>query len=235
MPIDPNADLEITAFAWVPPFAQGYVRDLRPRWACEELGLPYKVRLISAVERPEWYFEDQPWGQVPFVRDGEVGIFESGATLIHIAEKAGALPPVGSQERAAVLSWLLAAFNSIEPYVMESVNCMVFSRREEWAQLRRPSLAKALGGRLDRLEAALGDDEWLAGPFSIADIAMATVLRALPGNEPGDGPDPSPVEARPKLAAYLARALARPAFQRALDAQMAPFAENEPAKQKEGA
>ena len=227
MPIDPNAELEITAFEWVPPFAQGHVRDLRTRWACEEWGMPYKVRLISALERPGWYFQDQPWGQVPFVRDGGVGVFESGATLIHIAEKAGALPPVGSQERAAVLSWLLAAFNSVEPYAMEMVNCLVFSRREEWAQLRRPSLAEALGGRLDRLQTALGDDEWLAGKFSIADIAMATILRGLP--------DPALLEARPGLAAYMERAIARPAFQRALDAQLAPFAENEPAKQKEGA
>ncbi|MFC0203026.1 glutathione S-transferase family protein [Novosphingobium soli] len=231
MPIDPAAAIEITAFAWVPSFAQGHVRDLRPRWACEEYGLPYRVRLISAVERPEWYYDEQPWGQVPFVRDGEVGIFESGATLIHIAEKAGALPPAGSQERASVLSWLLAAFNSIEPLVMETVNCMVFSRREEWARLRKPSLAEAVGARLDRLEAALGDRAWLAGEFSIADIAMATILRALPD----DGPGTSLVQARPALAAYLERALARPAFQRALDAQLAPFAHNAPAKQKEGA
>lgn len=226
MPIDPNADLEITAFEWVPSFAQGNVRDLRPRWACEEWGLPYKVRLISALERPEWYFEEQPWGQVPFVRDDEVGIFESGATLLHLAEKAGALPPVGSQERASVLSWLLAAFNSIEPSVMELVNCMVFSRREEWAQLRRPSLLEALGARLDRLETALGDEEWLAGEFSIADIAMVTILRSLP--------DKTLLQARAGLAAYVERASARPAFARALDAQLAAFQQNDPATQKEG-
>jgi glutathione S-transferase len=227
MPIDPNADLEITAFAWVPRFAQGNVRDLRPRWACEEWGLSYKVRLISVMERPKWYFQDQPWGQVPFVRDGEVGVFESGATLIHLAEKAGALPPFGSQERASVLSWLLAAFNSVEPFVMEFVNCTVFSRKEEWAQLRKPSLIEALGGRLDRLQTALGDEEWLAGDFSIADIAMATILRSLP--------DPALLDARPVLAAYVERAKARPAFQRALAAQLAPFAEHAPDKQKEGA
>ncbi|HUD28374.1 MAG TPA: glutathione S-transferase family protein, partial [Novosphingobium sp.] len=227
MPIDPTADLEITAFEWVPSFAQGQVRDLRPRWACEDYGLPYKVRLISALERPAWYFDEQPWGQVPFVRDGEVGIFESGATLIHVAEKAGALPPVGSQERARVLSWLLAAFNSVEPYVMEMVNCTVFSRKEEWAQLRRPSLVEALDGRLDRLESALGDDEWLAGEFSIADIAMTTILRAQP--------DPALMERHPVLAAYVERATARPAFQRALAAQLAPFPEHAPSKQKEGA
>lgn len=223
MPIDPNAQLEITAFEWVPRFAQGQVRDLRPRWACEEYGLPYKVRLISAIERPEWYFDEQPWGQVPFVRDGDVGIFESGATLIHIAEKARTLPPVGSQQRARVLSWLLAAFNSIEPFVMEFVNCTVFSRKEDWAALRKPSLIEALDRRLARLETALADDEWLADTFSIADIAMVTVLRAIP--------DPAILNQRPTLAAYVERATARPAFARALEAQLAPFAEHDPSKQ----
>jgi glutathione S-transferase len=224
MPIDLNAELEITAFEWVPRFAQGQVRDLRPRWACEEYGLSYKVRLISAIERPDWYFEEQPWGQVPFVRDGDVGIFESGATLIHIAEKAGVLPPIGSQRRARVHSWLLAAFNSIEPFVMEFVNCTVFSRKEDWALLRKPSLVEALGGRLARLETALGEDEWLAGDFSIADIAMTTILRALP--------DPAVLADRPALATYVERATARPAFARALEAQLAPFAEHDPSKQK---
>lgn len=227
MPIDPTSSLEITAFEWVPSFAQGQVRDLRPRWACEEYNLPYKVRLISAIERPEWYYEDQPWGQVPFVRDGDVGIFESGATLIHLAEKAGALPAPGSQERARVLSWLLGAFNSIEPFVMEFVNCTFFSRKEDWAPLRRPSLTTFLEGRLDRLEAALGDAEWLAGDFSIADIAMTTVLRAIP--------DAEGLALTPRLAAYMERGIARPAFQRALAAQLAPFAEHDPKnKAKEG-
>jgi glutathione S-transferase len=222
MPIDPNAELEITAFEWVPRFAQGQVRDLRPRWACEEYGLPYKVRLISAIERPEWYFADQPWGQVPFVRDSDIRIFESGATLIHLAEKAGQLPPVGSQERARVLSWLLAAFNSIEPLVMEFVNCTVFSRKEEWAALRQPSLVAALDDRLARLETALGEDEWLAGDFSIADIAMTTILRAPR--------DPAVLAGHARLAAYVARATARPAFARALDAQLAAFAQHDPAR-----
>lgn len=221
MPIDPNADLEITAYEWVPSIAQGQVRDLRPRWACEEYGLPYKVRLISAIERPDWYYEEQPWGQVPFVRDGDIGVFESGATLIHLAEKAGALPPPGTQARARVLSWLLAAFNSVEPFVMEYVNCTFFSRKEDWAQLRKPSLTEALEKRLSRLETGLGKDEWLAGEFSIADIAMVTVLRAVP----------EPALLPPALGAYVERATARPAFARALEAQLAPFAMHDPRKQ----
>ncbi|PNU04962.1 glutathione S-transferase family protein [Novosphingobium guangzhouense] len=218
MPIDPTSDIEITAFEWVPSFAQGQVRDLRPRWACEEYGLAYKVRLISAIERPEWYFADQPWGQVPFMQDGDVRVFESGATLIHLAEKSGALPPPGSQQRASVMSWLLAAFNSIEPSVMEFVNCTFFSRKEEWAPLRRPSLTSTLTDRLARLEVALDDRQWLGGEFSIADIAMITVLRALP--------DPALLPAG--LSAYVDRGCARPAFGLALAAQLAPFAEHDP-------
>lgn len=226
MPIDPQADLEITAFEWVPPFAQGFVRDLRPRWACEELGLPYRERLISAMERPDWYYAEQPWGQVPLLKDGDVAIFESGAILLHIAEKAGALLPASGQARATVLSWLFAAFNSVEPATFELGNVDLFSRNEEWAKLRRPSLVKFLGDRLDRLLTALGDREWLADHFSIADIAMATVLREPDGS--------GLLDDRPGLAAYLARATARPAFKTALAAQIRHFGANAP-KAKEGA
>lgn len=231
MPIDPNATLEITAFAWVPPFAQGQVRDLRPRWACEELGLPYRERLISAIDRPDWYFAEQPWGQVPYLRDGEIGVFESGATLIHLAEKGGGLLPAGGQGRAAVLSWLLAAFNSVEPFIFQLVDVEVFSRKSDWAPLRRPSLLEVVGGRLDRLQQGLADREWLAGDFSIADIAMSLVLRAIPGTVL--------LDERPALAAYVDRATSRPAFRQALEAQLAVFAahppEKKPSPQSEGA
>ncbi|MGI9377493.1 MAG: glutathione S-transferase family protein [Tsuneonella suprasediminis] len=113
--IDPAAELEITAFEWVPKFAQGYVRDLRLRWACEEAKLPYSERLISAVKRPEWYFAEQPWGQVPVLRDGEITVFESGACLMHLGEKSEALLPRDPAARARVVSWLFAALNSLEP------------------------------------------------------------------------------------------------------------------------
>jgi glutathione S-transferase len=225
MPIAPDAEIEITAFDWVPEFARGYVRDLRPRWACEEMGLAYRERLISAMSRPEWYFRDQPWGQVPHLRDGEITVFESGATLVHLGERggdAGGLLPTSGQPRASVLSWTFAAFNSIEPHVFEWSNVGVFSAKQEWAKLRRPSLIKELGGRLDRLQDALEDREWLADQFSIADIAMVTVLRAAD--------DSGLLEERPRLAAYLARGLARPAFQTALAAQLAAFAETAPAR-----
>jgi len=218
MPIAADAEIEITAFEWVPDFAKGYVRDIRPRWACEELGLPYRERLISAVSRPEWYYRDQPWGQVPHVRDGDISVFESGATLVHLGERGGqgsALLPASGQSRAAVLSWTFAAFNSVEPLLFEWVNVNLFAAREEWAKLRRPSLLSDLGKRLDRLEAALAGREWLAGAFSIADIAMVTTLRGAD--------DSNLIEERPALAAYYARGLARPGFQTALSDQLAAF------------
>jgi glutathione S-transferase len=219
MPIDPRAEIEITAFEWVPPFAQGYVRDLRPRWACEELGLSYKERLISAIERPEWYFHDQPWGQVPYLRDGNATIFESGAILMHLAEDT-ALLPSEPMPRAVILSWLFAALNSIEPQVFELSNVDIFSCNEQWAKLRRPSLVEALGGRLDRLETALGNREWLASAFSLADIAMITVLREIARTDL--------IAPRPALAAYLERGTARPAFQTALADQLRVFSQHAP-------
>lgn len=223
MPIEPNAGIEITGFDWVPRFARGHVRDLRPRWACEEMGLSYRERLISAMERPEWYFQDQPWGQVPHVRDGDIGIFESGAILVHLGDKGG-LTPAGGQPRASVLSWTFAAFNSIEPYVFEWANVTTFSAKQDWAQLRRPSLLQDIGGRLDKLKTTLASREWLAGLFSIADIAMVTVLRGI---------EDSPlIEDRPEIATYMARATSRPAFRAALEAQLAAFSETAPAIQQ---
>lgn len=216
MPVDPAAAIEITAFDWVPDFAKGLVRDLRPRWACEELGLPYRERLISAMQRPEWYFAEQPWGQVPTLRDGELHLFESGATLVHLAEREGRLMPPSGQARADALSWLFAAFNSIEPGFMELATVSIFAAGEDWAKARKPSLLEAIGKRLDRLQDALGEREWIAGEFSIADIALITILRI-----PRDGPL---IGERPALAAYRARGEARPAFQAALAAQLAAFA-----------
>lgn len=220
MPIDPQAGLEITAFSWVPRFAQGLVRDLRIRWACEELGLPYRERLVSAMERPEWYYAEQPWGQVPHLRDGEVTLFESGAILLHIAESTGRLLAQTGQERASALSWLFAAFNSVEPGLFELSNVNTFSKNEEWAKLRKPSLVAAVGQRLDRMQMRLGNVEWLAGAFSIADIAMVSVLRNLALADM--------LVDRPALAAYVERGTARPAFQTALADQLAAFARNAP-------
>lgn len=212
MPVDQRAPLRITAFDWVPDFARGRVRDLRPRWACEEIGLPYATRLLSVTDRPADYYAEQPWGQVPVIDDAGLGVFESGAILLHLGEKDERLLPRDREGRTRALSWLFAAYSSIEPLAMELDTVDTFCAGEEWAQLRRPGLLADAGQRLDRLEAALGERDWLAGRFSIADIAMVTVLRGMR--------DAGLLESRPRLAAYVERGIGRPAFAAALHAQL---------------
>lgn len=212
----PLPQVEITGYDWVPDFAKGFVRDLRPRWACEEIGMPYAMRLLNATApRPESYFREQPWGQVPVLADGEIRMFESGAILLHLGEKDERLLPREPQARATAISWLFAAYNSVDPMTFELSNIEIFAAGEEWAELRRPSLIEFAGQRLDRLAAAIEGREWLAGRFSIADIAMASVLRNVEGG--------GLIEERPVLTAYLERAIARPAFKAALAAQLADF------------
>ncbi len=213
--IDPKAAIEITAFEWVPDFARGFVRDLRPRWVCEEAGVPYRVRLISASKRPEWYFDEQPWGQVPAMRDGDIHLFESGATLLWLSEKIGALLPSDGQPRADAISWLFAAFNSVEPAIFEFATVNVIAREQAWAKLRRPSLEDAIGRRLVPLEKRLGRQDWLCDAFSIADIAMVTVLREIEKTDL--------MSRHPALEAYVERGMARPAFARAMADQLAAF------------
>ena len=154
------------------------------------------------------------------IDDGGIRLFESGAILLHLAQKHTGLLPDEPQQRADALSWLFAAFNSVEPMMFELGQVTLFAAGEPWAELRKPSLMAFIGERLDRLAAALGEREWLAGPFSIADIAMATVLREAGGTDL--------LDERPVLAAYLARATARPAFERALAAQLAAFSDHPP-------
>ena len=220
MPVNPHSSLVITGLNWVPEFARGHVRDYRARWACEELGLDYAERLVG-TPRPADYYHDQPWGQVPALHDGDVEFFESGAIMLHLAEKGEKLLPADPKKRARAISWLFAAMNSIEPLMFELTNVNVFARGEEWATLRKPSLYEFLGQRLDRLADALGDKDWLEGDFTIGDLAMASVLRVGEGS--------APMRAQPKLTAYLERAKARPAFQRAIADQLKSFEGNEPA------
>ena len=207
--------VEITGFDWVPDFAKGFVRDLRPRWACEEIGLTYDMRLMDPRNRPVAYFSEQPWGKVPALVDGEVSLFESGAILLHLGERDERLLPRSPQARADAISWLFAAYNSVEPLMFELSNVEIFAAGEQWAELRKPSLIAATGQKLDRLAAAMDGRDWLAGQFSIADIAMATVLRQAEGS--------GLLDDRPILLAYLERAIARPAFRAALSAQLADF------------
>lgn len=217
MPVNPDSKIEVTAFDWVPDFARGYVRDLRPRWACEEIGLDYSEHLISAINRPADHFLFQPWGQVPVLCDNGVRLFESGAILLHLAEKDARLMPRDPQARASTLAWLFAAYNSVEPMLFELGNVDLFAKDEEWAKLRRPSLIEFIQGRLGRLNDAMGDKAYLVDEFTVADIAMATVLR--------EAVEAGLIAEQPRLQAYLDRCLARPAFQRALAAQLDAFSE----------
>jgi glutathione S-transferase len=206
--------ITISAFRWVPGFAQGYVRDLRVRWALEEAGLPYRTRLLEQgdQDKPD-YRALQPFGQVPiFEEDGRV-LFESGAIVLHIGERSEALLPRDTGARACATQWLVAALNSIEPHIMNVAVLDLFYGDQEWAKLRRPSAVEFARHRLNCLAKALGDKLYLDGAhFTAGDLMMTTVLRMRP-----DLIDDQP------LKAYVERCTDRPAFKRALDAQMGDF------------
>ena len=222
MPVDPNAAIEITAFKWVPDFAKGVVRDLRVRWALEEAGLDYRVRLLDAMtERPQDYFLEQPFGQVPIFVEGDLRMFETGAILLHLGERSEVLLPKDPIGKARATCWLIAALNSIEPMIFELINIDISNRDEEWAKLRRPEAEKKVRDRLKRVSDWLGDKEHLEGRFTVGDLMMTTVLRNLRHT--------MLVAEHPNLAAYQARCEARPAFQRALAAQLADFEERQAA------
>ncbi len=222
MPVDPTATIEITAFDWVPDFARGLVRDLRLRWALEEAGIPYRVRLLDAMtERPQDYFLEQPFGQVPVFVEGDLHMFESGAILLHLGQRSEALLPGDEIGRARATCWLIAALNSIEPMIFELINIDIFNRGEEWATLRRPEAERKVRERLGRLSDWLGDKEHLEGGFTVGDLMMTAVLRSLRHTQL--------VAEHANLAAYQARCEARPAFQRALAAQLADFEDRQAA------
>ena len=220
MPVDPDAAIEITAFRWVPDFAQGVVRDLRARWALEEAGLDYRVRLLDQNRPPEYLLE-QPFDQVPILRDGDLQIFESGAIAQYIGEKSEALLPRDERGRYRAIQWTYAALNSVEPAILNLLLIDVFFAGEEWARLRRPGAEDFVKLKLKRLSDWLGDKPWLEGDrFTIGDLLMVTVLRFLRHTEL--------VGAFDNLGAYLKRGEARPAFQQALSDQLATFREHQP-------
>ncbi len=213
--------IRITAFKWVPPFAQGLVRDLRLRWALEEAGLPYEEKLLGPGEQnsPE-HRAVQPFGQVPVYEEDGLTLFESGAIVLHIAERCPTLLPVDPARRARARTWLLAALNTLEPHIQSLTAVDLFFVNEEWARLRRPSAEKMVQTRLDQLATALGTRDYLDFEFTAGDLVMTTVLRFLRHTDL--------VKNMPALAAYQARCEARPAFQRALAAQGGHFAKNAP-------
>jgi len=221
MPLNPSAATEITAFRWVPDFAAGLVRDLRIRWALEEIGRDYRVKLLDAMNpRPVDYFLEQPFGQVPAYRDGDVQLFESGAILIHLGLSDERLLPVDANGRGRAIAWLVAALNSVEPAILELGAIDLFHRGEDWTRERRPQVIDRIRERLRLLAEALGDRDWLEGHFTIGDLMIVSVLRNLRHT--------GLVADQPRLAALVERGEARSAFQQALGDQLAVFAAHKP-------
>ena len=208
------AELVLTTFDWVPAPPRGFVRDLRVRWALEEAGLPYRVEGVPFRDRGAEHFAHQPFGQVPWLTDGDISIFESGAILLHLGERSGTLMPADPRGRAQVLEWLFAALNSVE---MASLpwSLMKFSGDGGDTPMAK-RLDAFLKARLQHLEPVLASGEWLAGSFSVADILMADVLRLVDRFEG--------LADHPACRDYVARATARPAFVEAHADQMAYFA-----------
>lgn len=214
--------ITLYAFNWVPDFAQGLVRDLRVRWALEEAGIPYAAKLLSQDDKETAeYRKLQPWGQVPVMEDDGLVLFESAAIVQYIADKSEALSPRDPAGRAKVAQWLFAAMNSVEPHISNLVNIDIFYPNEEWAKARRPGQEAFTRMKLASLAKRLGEREWLEDRFTAADLIMVTVLRNLRHTDI--------VTADPVLGPYMARGEARPAFQRALAAQLADFQANAPA------
>jgi glutathione S-transferase len=207
--------ITISAFQWVPDFAQGQVRDLRARWALEEAGLPYRTRLLAQGDQDSAEYRAlQPFGQVPIFEEDGFVLFESGAIVLHIGERSERLLPRDPHARARATQWLIAALNSIEPHVMNVALLGLVYKDEEWARLRRPSAEQFAQRRLSALSKSLGDKPYLDGErFTAGDLMMTTVLRILPELFAGDS----------RLESYIARCTARPAFKRAFDAQIADF------------
>lgn len=210
----------VSAFAWVPDFARGFVRDLRVRWALEEAGLPYGTHKLSPGDNAGAYRDQQPFGQVPAYRDGEVEMFESGAIVLHIAERSEALMPRDPAGRARTLTWMFCALNTMEIAVGNLADIDTFNPTAGWAKERRPAVEAHVRKRLVELALRLGDNAYLDGDrFTAGDLLMTDVLRSVPS---------SLLAEQPKLVAYVQRCTARPAFQKAMAAQLADFTGSPP-------
>jgi glutathione S-transferase len=199
----------ITGYNWAPDEGRGLVRDMRVRWALEEIGQPYDVRHLNWGEQKEpAHCARNPFGQVPTYEEDGLILFESGAIVLHIAEKGPGLFPDDPGGRARAIEWMFAALNSVEPVVWDLIIAKIIDGKQEWAAARMPSVMQRLRTRLDELSARLADAEWLDGAFSAGDLMMVQVLRHLTMS--------GLLSEYPNLAAYVARGEARPAFARAL-------------------
>lgn len=206
----------ITAFEQSPDRGQGLARDMRVRWALEEVGRPYDVRLVSfAGLKERAHRRLHPFGQIPTYEAGDLTLFESGAIVLHIAERHGGLLPEDANARARAIGWMFAALNTVEPPIVERSMAMILERDKSWYAERQTMLDDRVRGRLSELSAHLGDAEWLDGGFSAGDLLMVTVLRRLGGA--------GGLENFPNLSAYIARGEARPAYKRAFADQLTVF------------
>lgn len=206
----------ITAFERSPDRGKGLARDMRVRWALEEVGQPYDVRLLSfkAMREPA-HLALHPFGQIPTYEDGDLALFESGAIVLHIAERYGGLLPDDANARARAIAWMFAALDTVEPPIFDRALARILEREEPWYEQRLRFLEDSIRTRLGHLSRRLGDAEWLDGAFSAGDLLMVTVLRRLQGSDL--------LEEYPNLSAYVAHGEARPAYKRAFAAQLAVF------------
>jgi len=206
----------ITAFERSPDGGRGLARDMRVRWALEEVGQPYDVRLVSfkAMKEPE-HLALHPFGQIPTYEEGDLVLFESGAIVLHIAQRHAGLLPEDANARARAIGWMFAALDTVEPPIFQRSLAMILERDQPWYEHRLRTLEAGIRQRLASLSARLGDADWLDGAFSAGDLLMVTVLRRLQGS--------GLLEEYPNLAAHVARGEARPAFKRAFAAQLAVF------------
>ena len=206
----------ITAFERSPDRGRGLARDMRVRWALEEVGQPYEVRLLSfkALREPA-HLSLQPFGQIPSFEEGDLALFESGAIVLHVAERHAGLLPGDPNARSRAIAWMFAALNTMEPQIFDRSLAAILERDQPWYEQRLQALESIIRKRLGDLSRRLGEADWLDGRFSAGDLLMVTVLRRLHGS--------GLLEEHPNLAAYVARGEARPAFQRAFEAQLAVF------------
>lgn len=206
----------ITAFAQSPDRGLGLARDMPVRWALEEAGQPYEVRLVSfAAMKESAHRALHPFMQIPTYEEGDLVLFESGAIVLHIAEQHAGLLPLDAHARARAVAWMFAALATLEPPVVQREVSMYLEREASWHEQRLPLVEERIRKRLDELAGRLGDGEWLDAAFSAGDLLMVQVLRRLSGS--------GMLEDYPNLAAYVARGEARPAFRRAFAAQLAVF------------
>jgi glutathione S-transferase len=206
--------ITITAFERSPDGGKGLARDTRVRWALEEVGQPYEVRLVSfrAMKEPA-HRALHPFGQIPTYEDGDLALFETGAIVFHIAEHHAGLLPKDANPRARAITWMFAAVNTVEPPILDLTTARILEGDKPWSKERLPLVLDRIRDRLDQLSGRLGDADWLDGGFSAGDLMMVSVLLRLKSS--------GILDEYPSLASYVARGEARPAYQRAFDAQLA--------------